>query len=102
MTVDVRRSSRRSLVVEKKTKAENAAPSSKRQPKKKPSIVDVVKDQAQTEEKKKTDECFKPKNFTVRVYKLKESNGDYKLSDIAPVAKLSKEDVKEMKKIKSF
>ena len=52
MTVDVRRSSRRSLVVEKKTKAENAAPSSKRQPKKKPSIVDVVKDQAQTEEKK--------------------------------------------------
>ena len=92
MTVDVRRSSRRSLVVEKKTKAENAAPVSKRQPKKKPSIVDVVKDQAQTQEKKKNDECFKPKNFTIRVYKLKESKGDYKLSDIAPVAKLSKEE----------
>jgi len=90
MTVEVRRSSRRSLVVEKKTKAENAAPVNKRQPKKKQSIVDVV--QNQTEEAKKDVTSFVPKDFTIRVYKLKESNGDYKLSDIAPVTKLSKEE----------
>ena len=91
MTIEVRRSSRRSILETKKdTKSVKAVPSPKKQVTKKvgkkainkQNVVNLIETQKKLE----------PKKCNIKVYKLQEAKGDYKQSDIAVTEKLSKEE----------
>ena len=83
MTVDivVRRSSRRSIVVNEDKKEESPCVSkrqySKKEGKGKKNVVNVIQEQEMKIE------TPKPKMFQINVYKLQESKGDYSKDDIA-------------------
>merc|ERR1712045_284187 len=91
MTIEVRRSSRRSILETKKDiKSVKTVPSPKKQVTKKvgkkainkQNVVNLIETQKKLE----------PKKCDIKVYKLQEAKGDYKQTDIAVTEKLSKEE----------